>query len=399
MQVKYGWLLATAILVQTLCAQTSLLIDTRHSTPADFNYLLQPNHAIATNDTIHEWITDLAEPALLDSMIEKRKQHHKVFLVGWMIHAFGGYNWRAVDMHKQKFVGTVVRNSKSSTEEYTEYDINFDINFHLKKYLNKIFYAYDLQKKIGRQDIRKSHHRNYDSIPFVRDTSLIDIRNYRLHCELTPPRAFRPQLNYLFYPTLPETKSLAQHPNFETNHPTMGFYGTYCLDCNHSCHPELHPYEWVWWLKANKNDFSNTKTWLIGLMHESSNRMKNWSQNPMAGSIKIPFAFKCDNEAGTSFVIKAEHLVFDRFVESNSSLLPITETSYSAKEDRSFTVNGFEHINIEVNFSTALTTESLRYAFNHINYDEQKQVLSGYFHLAMSVENLYTARVTFETKE
>lgn len=399
MQIKFGWLLAPAILVQTLCAQTSLLVSTRHSTPEEFTYLLQTNDAIAANDTIQELVTDLVEPILLDSVIEKRKQHHKVFLVGWIIHAFGGYNWRAVDMQKQKFVGTVVRNSKSGREEYTEYDINFDINFHLKKYLYKAMEAYDLQKKIGRQDIRRSHHRNYDSIPFVRDTNLIDIRNYRLHCELTPPRAFRSQLNYLFYPTLPESKSLALHPNFETNHPTMGFYGTYCLDCNHSCHPELHPYEWVWWLKANKNDFSHSKTWLIGLMHESSNRMKNWSQNPMTGSIKIPFAFACDGVAGTSFIIKTEHLVFDRFIEPNSSLLPITEPSYSAKNDRSFTIDGLAHVNIDVTFSTSLNTESFKYSFSHINYDEQSQVISGFFHLAASVENLYTARVTFETKE
>src|SRR4051812_18135528 len=97
-----------AVLFQTGLAQTTgYQISCFGATPKAFKYLLLSNAEIAKNDTINEEILDLVEPMLLDSMIEKRKQHHKVFMVGWFIHAFGGYNWRAVNMHKQKFVGTV----------------------------------------------------------------------------------------------------------------------------------------------------------------------------------------------------------------------------------------------------------------------------------------------------
>src|SRR5688500_3067382 len=140
-----GLLLA---LIQTGLAQpTDFRISTLGKTPEAFQYLLLSNSAIAKNDTINEKILDLVEPLLLDSMIEKRRQHHKVFMVGWFIHAFGGYNWRAVDMKKQKFIGTVEHHGRSGAVEYSEYDINFHLEFHLPKYYDKICLSCDLQKK------------------------------------------------------------------------------------------------------------------------------------------------------------------------------------------------------------------------------------------------------------
>src|SRR3989442_14041188 len=99
-------LFSTAFFLDASFAQTTFQISSFNPTPADFKYLLLSNKEIADNDTINEKILDLAEPMLVDSVITRRKQHHKVFLVGWLIHAFGGYNWRAVDMHKEKYVGT-----------------------------------------------------------------------------------------------------------------------------------------------------------------------------------------------------------------------------------------------------------------------------------------------------
>ena len=253
-------------------------------------------------------------PVLLDSTIEKRKTHLSIFTVGWLMHVLGGYNWRAESMSKQKFVGTVTRNTKSSHEKFTEYDINFDLNFHLRKYLLRQFESYDLQKSIGRQDYRRGTYlKDYSLPPFVRDTNNIDITQYRLHCELTPPKEFRTQLNEKFYPTLPNGMGLKDHLNFQVQFPSMGFYGVTCLDCNHSCHPELHPYEWVWWLKATPEDSSKNKTWLVGLFHESSKRMKNWSKNPVTGSIAIPFVVKNDTGYFSTLEINVEHLVYGKF--------------------------------------------------------------------------------------
>lgn len=390
-------LFLTAILHQTNFAQTSFHVSSFNPTPEDFKYLLLTNKEIIGNDTINEKIVDLVEPMLLDSVLLRKKQHHRLFLVGWLIHAFGGYNWRAVDMHKQKFVGTVINEGRSGSFEYTEWDIKYHLNFHLQKYLFKDFSAYDLQRKYHRQDVRPSHRTNYKVAPFVRDSNNIDSRLYDLGCELTPPAAFIPQLNYMFFPTLPDGGSCQNHPNFECKKPTMGFYGSYCLDCNHNCHPEMHPYEWTWWLDL-QNDNSRKKTWLIGLFHEGSNRFPKWSRNPMSGEIKIPFAFFVFNSY-TTFPIKIEHLVFNKFENGEMEKFELPPNTFGTKSshDVYFQIGDSTgvRVNASLQFNQILETEALKYWFTDLNYDRQSNILSGYFHFAVSVEDLYTTRITF----
>jgi hypothetical protein len=398
MNKSYLCVLAVTILLQTSLAQTSYKVSLFEKTPEAFNYLLLTNVAISANDTINEKIVDLVEPCLLDSTIERKKQHHKLGPVGWFVHAFGGFNWRAVSMKKEKFVGTVVRSSRSSEEEFTEYDINFDLNFHLPKYLHRVFDGYDLQRKYHKQDIRRSHRTNYKVSPFIRDTNHIDIKEYRLHCELTPPRAFRAALNYSFYPTLPKAGGLKQHPNFENDKPTIGFYGTFCLDCNHNCHPELHPYEWMWWLKSNDGDDTYEKVWTIGLFHEGSNRMKNWSVNPMTGSIAIPFAFELDDNDPGYNVIEIEHLVFNKFLEEE--LTKVAKPANVIKPKDTYQtiniLNGDSLLTtVDVRFMRSLSTEGLQYWFSNLNFDAWNKVLSGMFNIATSVMDLYTTQIKF----
>ena len=388
---------ATAILHQTSFAQTSFQITSFKATPEDFKYLLLTNKEIAANDTINEKILDLAEPMLLDSVLHRKKQHHHVFLVGWLIHAFGGYNWRAVDMHKQKFVGTVAHEGRSGAFEYTEYDIKYHLRFHLKKYLFKDFSAYDLQRKYHRQDIRPSHHTNYKAPPFVRDTNNIDGSIYDLGCELTPPAAFIPQLNYIFFPTLPVGGSCKEHPNFECKNPSMGFYGAYCLDCNHNCHPEMHPYEWTWWLNL-KNQESTEKTWLVGLFHEGSNRFPKWSKSPMTGEISIPFAYDINHEKPVHPKIKIEHLVFDKFENKELEKLGLPSITLDAKtseQSAEFVADDSTSFLCKIKFNEPLLTDGLKYWFSDLNLDKENNMLTGYFHLAISVDQLYTTRITF----
>jgi hypothetical protein len=317
MKLTTTCLLLVTILLQTSLAQTTFTVSSFNRTGKEFKYLLLQNSQISANDTINEEILDLVEPQLTDSVVSRRKQHHRLFMVGWMIHAFGGYNWRTVDKHKQKFVGTSKHAGRSGEIEYTEYDIKFHLQFHLNKYLHKNFEAYDLQKKYHRQDVRPSHRTNYKVPPFVRDTNDISIKQYGLGCELTPPHPYIAPLHYLFFPTLPKGGGLKEHANFGDDHPSLGVYGTWCLDCNHNCHPEMHPYEWIWWLNVNDDDMNTDKTWLVGLFHEGSNRFKNWSKNPMTGSIKIPFA--CRTQGGFDNVIVIDHLVYHRFKDDNLS--------------------------------------------------------------------------------
>lgn len=375
-------------------AQQQYEVKSYEACPEAFQYLLLSNEEIAKNDTINEQIVDLVEPMLLDSMISRKKQHHKLGPLGWTIHAFGGFNWRAMYMQKEKVVGSVMRISRSGKERFTEYDINFDLQFHLPKYLYRVFKSYDRQAKIKRQDITSKRKRDYKAPPFVRDTNNIDSRMYRLHCELTPQREFRPALNYLFYPTLPEAGGLGQHPNFEEEEPTVGFYGVICLDCNHSCHPEMHPYEWMWWLKAKKQDSSTVKEWHIGIFHESSNRLKNWSKNPMIGKIKIPFAFK----SGKQSKIVIKHGVMGQFLEEDGlDQLEYEENNFqSDKTERYIELKGqelSEKIKLEV--INPIRTEGLKYWISGLNYDQEKQIISGFLYYAVAVEDLYTTSIQF----
>jgi hypothetical protein len=388
------------ILAQTSLAQTtSFQISSFDKTPEAFQYLLLPNSNISKNDTANEKILDLVEPWLLDSVIENKKQHHKVFMVGWFIHAFGGYNWRAVSMHKQKFIGTVVHHGRSGRIEYSEYDVNFDLKFHLDKYLDKVCTSCDLQKKFHRQDIRKSHHTDYSKEPFVRDKGNINPAFYGIEAELTPPYAFIPQLNYLFYPTIPGGGGLKEHPNFGTSNPSMGFYGVNCLDCNHNCHPEIHPYEMTWWLKATDDDNSLDKTWLFGIFHESSNRMKKWSINPMTGTVKIPFAFDTKNLSAPG-QIKVDHLVFNRFKNEEMKKIETPEKYLTSKENNqaiNFLDCDTSVLRCSLSFNQVLMTDALKYWFSSVNYDKQNKILSGYLNIATSVDDLYTTKITFHS--
>jgi hypothetical protein len=368
-------------------------ISNYKETEAVFKYLLLPNNEISKNDTITEQIVDLVIPVLSDSIIDRKKQHHKLGPLGWFIHAFGGFNWRAMSLKKEKFVGTVVRQSRSGEEQFTEYDINYDLNFHLKKYLYRVFDAYDRQGKISRYDVTSKKQHYYKSSPFVRDTNQINIRDYRLHCELTPEREFRAPLNYLFFPTLPGGGGLQGHPNFENDNPSIGLYGTFCLDCNHSCHPEIHPYEWIWWLKTNESNISTEKEWFIGLLHEGSNRLKKWSTNPMTGNICIPFAF---NEA-SAFVIDIEHLVMNQFLEEGLKTSAETASKFGPSQKQQIvTVEGRDFSKtIAINFINPIKTEGLKYWISQLNYDPQTKVISGYLNYAVSVMDLYTCRIRF----
>ena len=263
----------------------------------------------------------------------------------------------------------------------------------------KEFTAYDLQRKYHRQDIRPSHRTNYGVAPFVRDSSNIDSRLYDLGCELTPPPAFIPQINYLFFPTLPGAGGLKQHPNFGTPHPTMGFYGSYCLDCNHNCHPELHPYEWTWWLNL-QNENSTDKTWLIGLFHEGSNRFPQWSRNPLSGEIKIPFAFEKTENYSPELHIKVEHLVFNKFENEELKKFEVPAKALDSKQLKQelvFFVDDSSHIEGNLQFNQILKTDALKYWFTDLNYDKQLHVLSGYLHYAVSVQDLYTTKITFSS--
>lgn len=383
-------------------AQISYPISTYNPTPQAFKNLLLTNQQIEDNDTMNEEIVDLVTPVVLDSVLDRKREHHQLFLVGWFIHAFGGYGWRELNMVKEKAVGTVKRSSRSGAEEFTEYDVNFDLYFHTRKYLFKTFASYDTEAKIGRQNWKtkfypkKNKPTNYHAAPYVRDTNNIDLYHYRVHCELTPIRDYRPMLNYLFYPVIPGI-NIDQHPNFMTEHPTMGFYGASCLDCNHGCHPEIHPYDWAWWMNLHTGS-ERDKTWLFGLFKDGSNRFHHWTHNPKSGKASIPFSYRVTDRTAKDRIITIEHLVFGKFIDSNLTHLDLPPTLFTG-DQKLLEVNLKDdkgvNIPITVVFANVMKQSGVRYWFSDVNWDEQNRILSGFLNFATSVENCYTTKVTF----
>lgn len=383
-------------------AQVTYPVSTYNQTPRVFKNLLLTNQQIEDNDTINEELVDLVEPMVLDSVLgTKKKPHHRLFLVGWLINKFGGYGWRPVMPVKQKFVGTSREDSHDEYPHFTENDLNFTILLHLNKYLYKTFPSYNKEAKIHRQDIRarfypKRHpKKRYDVPPFVRDTNNLNIQQYTVHCEITPAEYPRPMMNYLFLPTLPNM-GLENHPNFLNRHPTMGFFGASCLDCNHDCHPEIHPYEWIWWMNTH-NGSEKDKTWLIGLLHESSNRFPGWSANPKTGKACIPFAFVVNNRAAANRTITIDNLVFGKFISANLTQLNLPATVFGLDQERlvvNLTDSKGGNIPVTILCPNPLIGGGVKFWFSDVNWDEQNHIISGLLYMATSVKDLYTAKIT-----
>lgn len=373
--------------------QYQIELSTQSAISEEFTYLLWSNQKISSNDTINESIVDLVSPTVSDSIIKRKIQHHKLGPVGWFISTFAGYNWRAASLKKEKFVGTVTRHSRSGEEQFTEYDINYDIIFHLKKYLYRIFYAFDLQRKYKKQDFRPSHRRDFSKSPYVRDSSQINNRDYKLHCELTPTKVFRDPLNHLFYPTIPGGGGPKEHPNILNEFPTFGFYGVFCSDCNHSCHPEIHPYEWIWWLKNNDQDTGQTKEWYFGLFHEASNRMKKWSSNPKIGEVKIPFVFQLGGDKNMNLIEISPLLMGQLNLKVDKPLAFMATATNSTFQ---INYNGKAVSNLTVKFSPSIHFQAFSYDFQALNYDPQKNVLSGFLHIKIQVKDLFAFKVKYQ---
>jgi hypothetical protein len=163
----------------------------------------------------------------------------------------------------------------------------------------------------------------------------------------------------------------------------------------------MHPYEWVWWLKTGEEDESEERVWHIGLFHESSNRMKKWSVNPLLGSIKIPFAVQLaadsvDKEIHTLLQINVEHLNIGSFVKNDAKSEEPEKAFYATEEyTTGFGLDKAMHFTARVSFSQPLRTKSLHYRFTDLNFDAQQRIVSGYLEMSAAAVDLYTTRITF----
>lgn len=362
-------------------------------TPADFLKLKSSPSAIRNNDTLNEEIVDLVNVMEADTIVPRPTQWHRVAVIGLLLRTFG-YRWQAVDMKRHKFVGTAKGGiSTPANDEYSERDMNVDVFAHLPKYKQETLKAYKKQQGMWRaRKVRKTDYFN-----FVTDSL---IHRKRMHCELTPPYTFIELLNAKFYPCYPGT-TFENHPNWGVSNPTLGMYGPLVLDCNHSCHPEMHPYEWLWWLDVNPlyEKPYNSKRWVFGLMRESSSRFRGWCKSPRVGKIAIPFLFDL---AQAQQILSIEHLVFGTTVPGglNKLNLPVTGTNdfrFSSKDVEVFVANN-KVATIHLKANHPLMMDGVVWWISDVKFDGANNLLSGYFNIAASVKDVYTAAVEVVSK-
>ncbi len=362
--------------------------------------LQQTKDSIQNNDVLNEQILDLVQLLIVDSVMTKKTQRHRVAGKATMLIELLGFNWRVIETEKQKYIGTSSRWTGIPNELFKEYDLNFDIVPHLDPYINLAHQGYLAQKKINKGTCKQRKAFKKNSPPYTLPNDDTDLQVYKVHCELTPATPeYWPALDTLFYPTLTKNE-LEEHHNFSSNAPSIGMYGPFVSDCNHSCHPEIHPYEWIWWLNLDKNQSIDreVKQWIVGLFTDGSYRLRDWQQGPRSGSIEIPFVFELNKS--DSLLVHIKHLVHNETFDGSSiakvnlpnqaEKMNYTEKTYTLKHPQ------LEGKIIQLTTNKMIDQEGLQMAFKNLDYDENKQLISGYLYLAASVSHLYTAEITFK---
>jgi len=363
--------------------------------PTTFLNLRISNDSIYKNEILNEQIVDMVRVDERDRKVRTNYTTHQgSFLFNWVIRSIG-YYWQAVDRERYKFVGTN-RNGLSmpgEKDELTEHDINFNLIPHLQHYMNFVYRG--RMEQIKRKQFKRAGNPDITKPPFIPPT-LQTAEIYDLHCELTPPKKMRDSVNVLFYPCL-NGYNLDKHSNFCDMKPSIGMYGVFVLDCNHSCHPEIHPYEWLWWLKLTETELSKTnfsKIWMIGFFKESSNRFIKWSRSPRVGTIAVPFIFKTSE---TKSYLKLNHLATGKFKPEGikrMKTLPEKTAEFSFQD----TIVHIELTNgksfpLSLKTDRVINTSALRWWFSDVQTDENNEWVWGYFNMVVSVKDGYTAKL------
>lgn len=392
-QLSMALLFALGAILSLHAQNSTISVEVKwvEAIPMDILALSSDNPSIRDNTILNEGILDLVTAYRIDSILPRKKQRHRVF--GGGIISMLGWHWLAIDMKRQTFIGTLKNNLRvpnKDSDKFTEYDVNWDLVPHREPYIGLMYRGYQKQYKLHR-------HWKGNSRPEELFTSYPtdeNLHEYRVHCELTPSMSHRQELNDKFYPVI-QPMNLTQHINFGEARPTVGMYGPFVSDCNHSCHTELHPYEWLWWLDLHpqKDANKNEKRWLVGFFREYSNRFKGWSAPPQTGHIKVPFLFPV---SAPEWQINLDHLVYSHLHAEN---LPLV----SAMPDEARQFN-FDEITVDwtgtsslsnqlfIRNSLPMTAKGAKFWLSDVATDGEW--VMGYFNIAVSIEDVYTVRIT-----
>lgn len=370
--------------------QHNLSVETFNVLP-DYMIHLNESKYFKENNLANHLIVDEVEAMTIDSVFTRKFERHRVIGGGFI--RLLGYRWKSYNQQRDKFVGWVAKNvmyNIDSKDRFTEYDVNYDLIPALPHYKQLSYEMY--QAQMGMKKSKKQQYAGQE--PFIYPNDSSNMLLYNLHCENTPAEAFRSQLNTWFYP-VHRNNDLNNHPNFEALKPIIGMYGVLALDCNHKCHPEMHPYEWLWWLNLTEEKTS----WNIGLLRDVSNRFKHWSASPRVGMIKIPFCFSLKDNF---WEINIEHQMFSNFNEQAFQQLNLSNEFHTFEKlttSFKFNLKALENTALLVKSNIRIPYQSLQFAIKEINVDSKNQLLSGFLYIASSVEDVYTAEVKFNSSK
>ncbi len=359
-----------------------------------FISLAKPNATIDQNDTINESMVDLLECHVVDSIVHMRKQRHRFLGFATELLKWSGYYWYSINFRKEKFVGTVMRTSVYSKKAFKEHDVNFDVVPHLPQYLELAYNARMKQTVTGRG--KKITRGKTGVAPYIHPSLAKHAEAYRIHCECTPPdKVHRKLLDSLFYPTSELTEH-QDHPNMNNHKPSIGVYGTYILDCNHTCHPEIHPYEWIWWLDT-KHQSEYQKRWFVGLMRDHSERLRGWQKGPRVGTVKIPFVVNVNQDTAS---IVLTNLVSNGFKDKYQALL---EPSMTILDQNDLHLQTFstssKSITVRLQVENAESQkQNVGFAYEDLSYDPELNLLSGYLKVQAAVYNVYTFSLRYSSR-
>lgn len=343
------------------------------------------NPTLREDYLLNEQLLDLVQVYEADSVFKKKKQHHRS---GFGIISLFGYHWKAIQQKRVKFVGTSVRSYGAPGEpQFTEYDIKYNMVGHLPHYMQIAVDGYQLAKEMNRHEAKKQ---DKTVAPYI-DPTPETTDKYYLHNELTPDKDYWYELDSLFFPCIAGTKH-EDHVNFGEKPISLGIYGVLVSDCNHGCRPEIHPYEWIWWLEVNPkhDDRPAEKRWLVGLFRESSNRFKRWSKPPRRGVISIPFLFQ---ETDLGKEIYVEHLVNSEMRPDGLEDLDLSEEVQSFDQTKYAIVLDGTDKTIMLSTNKAFP-QGVKWWISDLQTDGSN--IAGYINIAASVKSVYTARVTIK---
>ncbi len=374
----------------SILAQDQIIVEVTHnSVDPLYSSLWEKKEVIRDDFVLNEKLLDMFHVWETDSILKKKRERHRVF--GAAIIPLFGFYWSPITKRKEKYVGTVKGEARVPGEErFTEYDVNFNMVPHLPRYIALAYVGHIEEKRRDRHKTEQKVNRP----PFTYPNSPKDLERLHLHNECTPSVEHRKLLDSLFYPTI-RPNNLKDHPNFGEEGVTLGMYGAFVSDCNHNCHPEIHPYEWLWWMDLNpkKEHKPNEIAFYIGLLRDVSNRMRHWSSAPRTGLMSVPFSFPAD---ANSYEISLEHLVTDIFYpEVLSEKIEAAASAYNLNfTEKVINLNGISK-SITFKNEEKINHEGIKWWVSDVVLDEAQNLVTGKLNFVMSVRNLYTARVAF----